>query len=43
MAQFALVNLEARGAAPLVEEVTHLSGHHEQLRLHLIDTEVSPA
>ena len=29
-------------ARPLVEEVTHLAGHHEELHLHLIDTQVSP-
>jgi predicted ferric reductase len=32
----------SRGPAPLVEEVTHIAGHHEELHLHLIDTLVSP-
>lgn len=32
----------SRGAAPLVEEVTHISGHHPELHLHLIDTLASP-
>ena len=26
----------------MVEEVTHIAGHHEELHLHLIDTLVSP-
>ena len=32
----------SRGHPPLVEEVTHIAGHHDELRLHLIDTQVSP-
>jgi predicted ferric reductase len=32
----------SRGNPPLVEEVTDLAGHHEELHLHLVDTEVSP-
>ncbi len=32
----------SRGRPPLVEEVSHLAGHHEELHLHLIDTQVSP-
>jgi predicted ferric reductase len=25
-----------------VEEVTHIAGHHEELHLHLVDTETEP-
>ena len=32
----------SRGNPPLVEEVTHLAGHHEELHLHLVDTLVEP-
>jgi predicted ferric reductase len=32
----------SRGTPPLVEEVTHIAQHHEELHLHLVDTEVSP-
>ena len=32
----------SRGNPPLVEEVTHIAGHHEELHLHLVDTLVSP-
>lgn len=32
----------SRGTPALVEEVTHIAGHHEELHLHLIDTLVSP-
>jgi predicted ferric reductase len=32
----------ARGPAPLADEVGHLAGHHEELHLHLIDTETAP-
>lgn len=32
----------ARGPAPLADEVAHLADHHEELRLHLIDTAASP-
>ncbi len=32
----------SRGPAPLVDEVTHIAGHHDELHLHLVDTEVSP-
>jgi predicted ferric reductase len=29
----------ARGPAPLADEVTHLAAHHEEMHLHLVDTE----
>jgi predicted ferric reductase len=32
----------ARGPAPLADEVAHLAGHHEELLLHLVDTERQP-
>jgi predicted ferric reductase len=32
----------ARGPAPLADEVTHLAGHHEEMHLHLVDTEKDP-
>jgi predicted ferric reductase len=32
----------ARGPAPLADEVAHLADHHEELHLHLIDTETDP-
>ncbi len=32
----------ARGPAPLADEVAHLAGHHEELFLHLVDTETQP-
>jgi len=32
----------ARGPAPLGDEVAHLAGHHDELRLHLVDTETDP-
>jgi predicted ferric reductase len=32
----------SRGPAPLVEEVTHIAGHHEELHLHLVDTATDP-
>ena len=32
----------ARGPAPLADEVAHLADHHDELRLHLIDTAASP-
>ncbi|MGO4361313.1 hypothetical protein AB4Z14_05005 [Terrabacter sp. 2TAF16] len=32
----------ARGPAPLADEVAHLVGHHEELHLHLVDTETDP-
>jgi len=32
----------ARGPAPLADEVAHLADHHDELRLHLIDTSASP-
>jgi predicted ferric reductase len=32
----------SRGPAPLVEEVNHIAGHHEELHLHLVDTAIHP-
>jgi predicted ferric reductase len=32
----------ARGPAPLADEVAHLAAHHDELHLHVIDTETSP-
>ena len=32
----------ARGPAPLADEVAHLADHHDELHLHLIDTETDP-
>jgi predicted ferric reductase len=32
----------ARGPAPLVEEVPHIAGHHDELHLHLTDTTTDP-
>ncbi|HET7802491.1 MAG TPA: hypothetical protein VFL38_18860 [Humibacillus xanthopallidus] len=32
----------ARGPAPLADEVAHLASHHDELHLHVIDTETSP-
>ncbi|HET8988566.1 MAG TPA: hypothetical protein VFN43_08665 [Humibacillus sp.] len=32
----------ARGAAPLADEVAHLADHHDELHLHLVDTETDP-
>ncbi|GAA2028215.1 FAD-binding oxidoreductase [Terrabacter terrae] len=32
----------ARGPAPLADEVAHLAGHHDELRLHLVDTRTDP-
>ncbi|GAA2156023.1 putative ferric reductase [Humibacillus xanthopallidus] len=31
----------ARGPAPLADEVAHLASHHDELHLHVIDTETS--
>ena len=32
----------ARGPAPLADEVSHLAGHHDEMRLHLVDTATDP-
>lgn len=32
----------ARGPAPLADEVAHLAEHHDELHLHLVDTETDP-
>jgi len=32
----------ARGPAPLADEVAHLADHHDELRLHLVDTRTAP-
>lgn len=32
----------ARGPAPLVDEVAHIVGHHEEMHLHVIDTATDP-
>lgn len=32
----------ARGPAPLADEVAHLTDHHDELHLHLVDTTASP-
>ncbi|WP_147062570.1 ferredoxin reductase family protein [Terrabacter aerolatus] len=32
----------ARGPAPLADEVAHLADHHDEMHLHLVDTESDP-
>ncbi|WP_052358717.1 ferredoxin reductase family protein [Terrabacter tumescens] len=32
----------ARGPAPLADEVSHLAEHHDEMRLHLVDTATDP-